>query len=108
MIDLQLRARRLDDRVIQSQKFLEDDEFIKSFEFKRFLYKVKQNELTLNIKPREDQEKTKELVERLLAYDLDSEIVTPTKARDLVERSGMLIVPGWDIKREFMLDKIRR
>ena len=92
--NLQLATTRLDDRVIQSQKFLEDDKFIKSSEFKIFLYKVKQNELTLSLKVGEDEEKTKELVEKLLAYDLDSETMTPVKARELVERSGMIIVHG--------------
>ena len=53
--NLQIVAYRLDDRVIQSQKNLEDDEFIKSLEFKSFLYKVKQNELTLKLNPREDK-----------------------------------------------------
>ena len=34
LIDLELAATRLDDRIIQAQQFLEDDEFIKSNEFK--------------------------------------------------------------------------
>ncbi len=38
LIDLELVATRLDDRIIQAQQFLEDDEFIKSTKFKSFLY----------------------------------------------------------------------
>ena len=34
-----------------------------------------------------------ELVEKLQSYDLDSEIMTLEEARDLVQRSGMLLVP---------------
>ena len=46
--------------------------------------------------PGEDPKKNKELVHKLLSYDLDSETMTPTEARDLVHRNGM-IVPNWDI-----------
>ena len=79
--NLQIVTSRLDGRVIQSQKFTKNDDFIKSLEFKSFLYKVKQNELTLSLKPSEDAEKPKELVEKLLACDLDSQTMAPTKAR---------------------------
>ena len=34
--DLQIAASRLDDRLIQSENFMEDDDFIKSSEFKSF------------------------------------------------------------------------
>ena len=58
---------------IQSYKLdATNDEFIKSKEFKMFLYKVKKSELTLTLKPRESKEKTKELIEKLLTYDADS------------------------------------
>ncbi len=36
LTDLELVATRLDDRIIQAQQFLEDDEFIKYNEFKSF------------------------------------------------------------------------
>ena len=73
---------------------MEDDDFIKSYEFKSFLYKVKQNELTLSLNPREYVEKTKDLVEKLLAYDPDTETMTLAEARELVQRSGKIIVPN--------------
>lgn len=94
LTDLQLTTARLDDRIIQARKFIEDDEFIKTAEFKSFLYKVRQNELTLALKPRESKEKTRELVEKLLAYDPESEEMTPTEARDFVQTSGMFLIPS--------------
>ena len=39
--NLQIVASRLDDRLIQAESFMEDDDFIKSSEFKSFLYKIK-------------------------------------------------------------------
>ena len=51
------------------------------FNDKSFLYKVKQNEFSLSLKLGEEEEKTKELVENLLAYDLDSETMTIEEAR---------------------------
>lgn len=49
-MDLELVVARLDDRIIQAQQFIEDDEFIESAEFKSFLYKVKQSELEMKMK----------------------------------------------------------
>jgi hypothetical protein len=34
--------------------------------------------------------------------------MTLKEANDLVQRSGMLLVLGWDLEQEFMLDQIRR
>lgn len=58
--------------------------------------------------PGEDPENNKELVDKLLAYDPDSETMTPIEARKLVHRSGMILVPRWDIERSFVLDQMRR
>ena len=62
----------------------------------------------MSLLPSEDPEKTKELVDKLLAYDPDSETMTPTKARELVQRSGMILVSSRDIEKAFVLDQIRR
>lgn len=56
----------------------------------------------------ESAEKRKELVEKLHAYDPKSEIMTLEEARDLVQRNEMLLVPGWDLEQDFVLDQIRR
>ena len=55
----------------------------------------------------EDLEKTKELVDKLLAYDPNSKTMAPAEAKELVQRSGMILVPSWDIKRAFILDQIK-
>ena len=49
-----------------------------------------------------------ELIEKLQSYDLESEVMTLEEARDLVQRSGMLLVLDWDLEQAFMLDQIRR
>lgn len=56
LTDLELAVARLDDRIIQAKQFLEDDEFIKSNEFYFFIYKIKQSELVLKMKPDEFDE----------------------------------------------------
>lgn len=56
----------------------------------------------------EDPEKNKELVEKLLSYNPESETMTPAKARELVHRSGMILIPNWDIEKDFVLDQMRR
>ena len=87
---------------------LEDDAFTESIEFKSLLQKVNKNELKLKLRPRESKEKIKDLIKKLLAYDLESEQVTPTEAKDLVQKSGMLLILGWDLERAFIFDQIRR
>ena len=86
---------------------MEDDDFIKSSKLKSFLYKIKKNELTLSLMPGEDLEKNKELVDKPLAYDQNSETMTPVEASELVYMSGMILVPNGDIERAFVLDQIR-
>ena len=34
--------------------------------------------------------------------------MTPTKAKELVHRSGMILIPNWDIEKAFVLDQLRR
>ena len=48
---------------------------VKSDEFKSFMYKIRQNKLILSLMPGEDLKKNKELVDKLLAYDPNSEIM---------------------------------
>ena len=56
----------------------------------------------------EFDEQRMELIDNLQAYDLESEVMTLEEARELFQRSGMLLVPGWDLEQAFMLDQIRR
>lgn len=44
---LELKARMLDERIIQAQDIMKDEDFINSEEFKSFLFNIKQNKLTL-------------------------------------------------------------
>ena len=46
----------LDERIIQDQEFMRDDDFMNSKEFKSFLFKIKQNELTLQLYPGDSPE----------------------------------------------------
>ena len=80
LTDLELVVARLDDRIIQAQQFIEDNKFINPIEFKSFLYKVKQSESVLKMKLGELGEQKLELVEKLQAYDLESEVMTLEKA----------------------------
>lgn len=105
---LELIEARLDVRIIQSQRFMEDDDFITSSAFKGFLYKVKHKKLALTIKEREDRENTRELVRRLFDYDPESEEMKVVEARKLVQRSGMILTLGWDLEQGCMLYQVRR
>lgn len=84
LTDLELEAVRLDDKIIQAQKFIEDEDLIKLVKFKRFLYKIKQSELVLKMKPSEYNEQKKELIENLHAYDPKSEVMTLEEKKDIV------------------------
>lgn len=48
------------------------------------------------------------MVQKLQAYDPNSESLTVEEARELVQRSGMIVFPGWDISSSFLLDQMRR
>ena len=59
---LDREAKILDDRIIEAHNFFNDDAFIKIEEFKNFLFKVKQNEISLQMTPRDTEEKVTEKV----------------------------------------------
>ena len=94
----------IDDRINEAREFMSDDNFIKSDEFKSFLFKIKQNELALQMKPGDSDEVVVGLVQKLQEYDPASEALTVEEARDLVTRSGVIVFPGWDINSSFLLD----
>ena len=60
------------------------------------------------MKPDESDEQRMELIEKLQAYDPKSEVMTLEEAKDLVQRSGMLLVLGWDLEQSFIRDQIKR
>ena len=55
----------MDDRIIQAKNFGNDDAFIRTEEFKNFLFKVKKNELSLQMTPGDTKEKVAKMVQRL-------------------------------------------
>ena len=55
----------LDDKIIQAHNFVLDDAFIRIGEFKEFLFKLKQNELSLQMTLGDTQEKVAKMVQRL-------------------------------------------
>lgn len=55
----------LHERVFQAINFVKDDDFIKEKEFKNFVLKVKQNELSLQMALGDSKEKLVEMVQRL-------------------------------------------
>ena len=81
----------IDERIIQSQEFMKDDDFISFEEFKYFLFKIKKNELTLQLKLGASEEKVAELVQKLQEYDPNNQILTIDEARELVKRSEILL-----------------
>ena len=59
---VKFEARMIDDRIIQAQKFMKDDDLIDYENFKYFLFKIKLNEMSLELQPRDSEEKVVELV----------------------------------------------
>ena len=98
----------IDDRIIEAKEFMDDDNFINSNEFKSFLFKIKRNELKFQIKPGDLDKKIVGLIQKLQEYDPANETLTIEEARDLVRRSGMIILPRWDLSSSFLLDQIWR
>lgn len=62
---LKLEAQMIDDRIIKARDFMDDDNFIKSNEFKKFLFKIKRNELKLQMKPGDSNEEVAGLIYKL-------------------------------------------
>ena len=62
---LDREAKMLDDSIIKAHDFVKDDAFIKIEEFKNFLFKVKQNELSLLMALRDAEEKVTKMVQKL-------------------------------------------
>ena len=69
---LHLQDQMIDDRIIETNEFLSDENFIKIEEFKSFLFKIKQNKLSLQMKLCDFGEVVTGLVQKLQEYDLAS------------------------------------
>ena len=87
---------------------MRDDEFINLEEFKLFLFKIKHNELTLQMQPSDLVEKVAKLVQKIKEYEPRSETPIVNKVREFLQRSSMLLFTRWELSSSFILDKIRR
>ena len=77
---------------------MNDGDFMNSNEFKQFLFKIKQNELNIQIQPRDSQQKIVELMWKPQEYDQNSEMLTIDEAQEIVQISKMLLFARWNLK----------
>lgn len=92
----------VDDRMIEHATFVSDDQFIKSKEFKSFLYHFKGKKLresVPNITPENQAE-----MKRRLKEDINAEVdnMTPQKGRQLLVEAGIIVFLGWDLSASFV------
>lgn len=91
------------DRMIEHTTFVSDDQFIKSKEFKSFLYHFKGKKLreaVPNITPENEVEMIWRLKENINA---EVENMTPQKRRQLLVEVGINLFPRWDLSASFFL-----
>lgn len=81
------------ERVIASKNFLSDDNFVNLDEFNSFWLRVKLKDLS---------------EEEIRNFDKNSIKCTLKEGRELVKKSGILLVPGWDLEKIFVLDQVMR
>src|SRR5271156_3284677 len=106
-VEIPLRSC-VDERLLNQQKFLNDDNFVKKEEFKDFLrwHKVEQLKSQLLVDGKETI--TNDALVALQTYDPEIEDITPEDARKLVLGSGILLAEGWDLASAFVIDQIRK
>lgn len=95
-----------DSRLEEHSTFVADDAFVKSKEFKSFLYNFKGKRLRESI-PHITPKNEAELLKRL-KEDIEAELVTmtPQKGRQLLEKVGVILFPGWDLSASFIFDSL--
>lgn len=96
----------IDERMIENVSFVSDDQFIKSKEFKSFLYHLKGKKLreaVPNITPENEAEMKKRLKEDI---DAEVETMTPQKGRQVLVEAGIIVFPGWDLSASFIFDSL--
>lgn len=74
----------LDERIIQDHEFMKHDEFMNSKDLKSLLFKIKHNEIILQLQRGDSQEKVVELVQKLQEYDPNNETLTMVESKKLV------------------------
>ena len=78
------QAQMINDKIIEANEFMSDDKLIRIEEFKSFLFKMKQNELSLQMKPGNSNEVVAKLVQKPQEYDPTKETLNVEETRDLV------------------------
>lgn len=92
--------------MLHQQKFLSDDSFVKTEEFKDFLrwHKTEQTRSQLIADGKETI--TNEALVALQSYDPENEDISPEEAKKMVLGSGILLAEGWDLASAFIIDQI--
>lgn len=90
---------RMDEHV----EFVADEIFVRSKEFKSFLYHYKGKRLRESI-PNVTPENEAKMLKRL-KEDINEEVatMTPQRGRKLLNEVGIIVFPGWDLSASFIL-----
>lgn len=96
----------IDERMIEHTSFVSDDQFIKSKEFKSFLYHFKGKKLR-EAMPNITPENEEEILQKLKAnIDVEMETMIPQRGRQLLVEAGIILFPGWDLSASFIFDSL--
>lgn len=92
--------------MIEHTTFVSNDQFIKSKEFKSFLYHFKGKKLREAV-PNITLENEAEMKWRL-KEDINAEVenMIPQKGRKLLVEAGIILFPGWDLSASFVFDTL--
>ena len=107
------RGREVDPVIHQDfDKFVFDDDFVKSRAFKQFLWRISMHNIQLKCKkikakqPDVEESTIEEVVKDELTQIFDD--ITPEGGRLLLKDAGILILLEWDIANAMVFDAIRR
>jgi len=87
-----------------SKKFVSDNDFVKTPEFKAFLYEYKGKQTRENIKHATPESETEAFKELQTDTDKDMETITFQRGRELLEEVGVMLVSGWDMTYAIVFD----
>lgn len=97
-----------DERVVASLRFMENENFIYTNEFKYFWIKMKMkhfNErLKINLIGADESKQVKIQAQTLEELNIHNINVTAQEARELVLKSDMMIIPRMELSKVFLLD----
>lgn len=99
-----------DARVLAFAKFLEDDSFVTSREFREYIAELKAQEINERIQKAQEgvdlsqQEEVRKKAEEEIIQEIEQ--MNPMEARRLVKDNGVLVMPGWNLSSKISLDAI--